>query len=31
LLDLRDAIEAENNPENQERIDWDVIKQNLSQ
>lgn len=30
LIDLQAAIEAENNPENQERVSWEVIKQNLS-
>ncbi|CAD0219584.1 conserved hypothetical protein [Planktothrix agardhii] len=27
--DLKDAIQAENDPENQERVSWDVIKHNL--
>jgi hypothetical protein len=30
LLDLKDAIQAENNPENDERVSWEVIKQNLN-
>jgi len=30
LIDLQAAIEAENNPENQERVPWELIKQNLS-
>lgn len=30
LIDLQAAIEAENHPENQERVSWEVIKQNLS-
>jgi len=30
LIDLQAAIEAENNPENQERVSWEFIKQNLS-
>ncbi len=29
LIDLQDAIEAENNPENKERVSWESIKQNL--
>ncbi len=29
LIDLQDAIEAENNPENKERVSWELIKQNL--
>ncbi len=29
LIDLQEAKEAENNPLNQERISWDIIKQNL--
>lgn len=29
LIDLQEATEAENNPLNQERISWDIIKQNL--
>ncbi len=29
LIDLQDAIEAENNPENKERVSWEFIKQNL--
>lgn len=29
LLDAKDAIVAESNPENQERIDWEDIKQEL--
>ena len=29
LIDLQDAIEAENNPENKERVSWEIIKQNL--
>jgi hypothetical protein len=28
-LDLQEAIEAENNPENQERISWEEVKQEL--
>ena len=30
LLDLKDAIQAENNPENEEKVSWEVIKQNLN-
>ncbi len=30
LLDLKDAIQAENNPENEEKVFWEVIKQNLN-
>ncbi len=30
LIDLKDAIAAENNPENQERVSWELIKENLS-
>ena len=30
LIDLQAAIEAENHPENQERVSWEVIKQKLS-
>jgi len=29
LLDVRDAMTAEANPENQERVSWENIKQNL--
>ncbi|MDJ0579895.1 hypothetical protein [Crocosphaera sp.] len=29
LLDVRDAIIAENDPDNQERISWEDIKQDL--
>ena len=29
MIDLQDAIEAENNPVNQERVSWELIKQNL--
>ncbi|KEI69132.1 hypothetical protein A19Y_4488 [Planktothrix agardhii NIVA-CYA 126/8] len=29
FLDLKDGIQAENDPENQERVSWDVIKHNL--
>ncbi len=29
LLDVRDAIAAESDPENQERIPWEVVKQAL--
>ncbi|MGK7898665.1 MAG: hypothetical protein AB4372_34890 [Xenococcus sp. (in: cyanobacteria)] len=29
LIDLQDAITAENNPENKERVSWESIKQNL--
>ena len=29
LIDLQDAIEAENNSENKERVSWESIKQNL--
>ncbi|MEM8642921.1 MAG: hypothetical protein AAGG51_29510 [Cyanobacteria bacterium P01_G01_bin.54] len=29
LLDVRDAIAAEADPDNQERIDWEDIKQEL--
>jgi uncharacterized membrane-anchored protein len=29
MLDLQDAIHAENNPENQQRISWKTIKENL--
>ncbi len=28
-LDLQEAIEAENNPENQERVSWEEVKQKL--
>lgn len=28
-LDVRDALEAEANPENQERIPWEQVKQEL--
>jgi hypothetical protein len=28
-LDLQDALEAEANPENQERISWEQVKQEL--
>jgi len=28
-LDLQDALEAEANPENQERIPWEQVKQEL--
>ena len=28
-LDLQEAIEAENNPENQERISWEEVRQEL--
>lgn len=30
LIDLKDAIAAENNPENQERVSWERIKENLT-
>lgn len=30
LIDLQAAIEAENNPENQERVSWELMKQKLS-
>ena len=30
LIDLKDAIAAENNPENQERVSWELIKENLT-
>jgi hypothetical protein len=30
VLDLRDAILAESNPENQERVSWEVIKQEIN-
>ncbi|MEM9216298.1 MAG: hypothetical protein AAGD25_18370 [Cyanobacteria bacterium P01_F01_bin.150] len=29
LLDVRDAIAAESDPENQERIPWETVKQEL--
>ena len=29
LLDVRDAMMAEANPENQERVSWETVKQNL--
>ncbi len=29
LLDVRDAILAESHPDNQERISWDFLKQEL--
>ncbi|MGB5592603.1 MAG: hypothetical protein WBM32_15995 [Crocosphaera sp.] len=29
LLDVRDAIIAENDPDNQERISWEDVKQDL--
>lgn len=29
FIDLKDAIQAENDPENQERVSWDIIKRNL--
>ena len=29
LLDVRDAMMAEANPENQERVSWENVKQNL--
>jgi hypothetical protein len=29
LLDVRDATIAEANPENQERVSWENVKQNL--
>lgn len=29
LLDVRDAVMAESDPENQERIPWEVVKQEL--
>jgi DNA repair protein RadC len=29
LLDVRDAVMAEANPENQERVPWEVVKQEL--
>ncbi|NEQ95920.1 MAG: hypothetical protein F6K30_04170 [Cyanothece sp. SIO2G6] len=29
LLDVRDAVLAESDPENQERIPWEVVKQEL--
>ncbi|HAN74993.1 MAG TPA: hypothetical protein DCQ51_03065 [Planktothrix sp. UBA8407] len=29
FLDLKDAIQAENDPENQERVSWEIIKHNL--
>ncbi len=30
LIDLQEAIAAENDPENQERVSWELIKNNLS-
>jgi len=30
LIDLQDAIAAENDSENQERVSWELIKNNLS-
>lgn len=30
LLDVRDAIIAESDPKNQERIPWEVVKQELN-
>ncbi|NJL86267.1 MAG: hypothetical protein HC886_10220 [Leptolyngbyaceae cyanobacterium SM1_1_3] len=29
LLDVRDAVSAESDPENQERVPWEVVKQKL--
>jgi hypothetical protein len=29
LLDVRDAMTAEANPENQQRVSWETVKQNL--
>jgi len=29
LLDVRDAMIAEADPENQERVSWETVKQNL--
>jgi uncharacterized protein YdhG (YjbR/CyaY superfamily) len=30
LLDVRDAILAESDPENQERVSWETVKQELN-
>ncbi|MDA0865394.1 MAG: hypothetical protein O2890_03060, partial [Cyanobacteria bacterium] len=29
LLDVRDAVSAESDPENQERVPWETVKQEL--